>query len=276
MKTERGVKFGKVLIFVVLFTVLAFVSVGCTSETPPEEEWNKTFGENRDEWAYSVQQTVDGGYILAGKTTVTTPYTSPTSYTCTMLPPFNALLVKTDSHGAMQWNKTFSGWYVYAHSVQQTADGGYILTGSVGLVKTNSDGNEQWHKTFSGHCANSVQQTADDGYILAGDKFWLMKTDLNGTEQWSKTFGSTGLDWANTVQQTTDGGYVLAGYTSSYGAGSWDFWLVKTDSNGNEQWNKTFGGTGYEEAYSVQQTADGGYILAGVTEWVMVAMMAGF
>jgi hypothetical protein len=123
------------------------------------------------------------------------------------------------------------------------------------LVKTDSSGNKQWDKTFGGTDwdeAHSVQQTSDGGYILAGETnsygagscdFWLVKTDSNGNKQWDKTFGGIDHDKAVSVQQTSDGGYILAGETYSYGAGSRDFWLVKTDSNGNKQWDKTFGGT---------------------------------
>ncbi|MEA1868868.1 MAG: hypothetical protein U9N09_01755, partial [Euryarchaeota archaeon] len=85
--------------------------------------------------------------------------------------------------------------------------------------------------------------------------------------EWNVTFGGTDCDYAQSVQQTADGGYILAGYTTSYGAGSSDMWLVKVDVGGNEQWNKTFGGTGEEQAKSIQQTSDGGYVLAGSTSW---------
>ena len=137
---------------------------------------------------------------------------------------------------------------------------------------------EEWNKIFGGTVSyeNSVQQTTDGGYIIAGTTepygprdadFWLVKTDSNGIEQWNKIFGGTNRDPIYSVQQTTDGGYIIAGTTMSYGAGRSDFWLVKTDSNGNEQWNKTFGGTGWDCANSVQQTTDGGYIIAGSMNW---------
>jgi parallel beta-helix repeat protein len=93
-----------------------------------------------------------------------------------------------------------------------------------------------------------------------------VKTNSNGNKQWDNTFGGTDWDCAYSVQQTSDGGYILAGDTKSYGAGSYDFWLVKTDSNGNKQWDNTFGGTDCDRALPVQQTSDGGYILAGFTD----------
>ena len=243
------------------------------------EAWNKTFGGLSYEEAYSVQQTTDGGYILAGRTR---------SYGAGK---DDCWLVKTYSNGTEVWNKTFGGTdYDWAKSVQQTTDGGYILAGGtesygdglqdVWLLKTDSSGNEQWNKTFGGtgfESSMSVQQTEDGGYILAGyttsygsgsNDFWLLKIDCNGTEQWNQTFGGTDADLAFSVQQTPDGGYILTGYTISYGAGYMDFWLVKTDSSGNEQWNKTFGGPNFDEARSVQQTVDGGYILAGYTGWI--------
>ena len=236
-----------------------------------KEQWSKTFGGTDDDCAYSAQQTADGGYILVGSTE---------SYGAGGA---DFWLVKTDSNGKEQWGKTFGGTDDdCAYSVQQIADGGYILAGRTEsyragfydswMVKTDSDGNKVWDKTFDDE-AYSVQQTVDGGYILAGNTklhgagydFWLVKTDSDGNKEWDKTFGGTFCEWALSVQQTADGGYILAGDTESYGAGEYDFWLVKTDSVGNEEWNRSFGGTDYDWARSVQQTADGGYILAGST-----------
>ena len=265
--------------FAVLFAVLALVATALGSAsgaTPPAEEWNKTFGGTGSDYARSVQQTTDGGYIVAG-------------YTESYGAGFVAFwLVKTDANGNEQWNKTFGGTRCdFVESVQQTTDGGYILAGytaSYGagkndawLVKTDSNGNMQWDRTFGGTDYDgtwAVQQTTDGGYILAGFKdaygasladAWLIKTDANGNKQWDRTFGGTNPDVAMAVQQTTGGGYIFAGYTESYGAGDRDFWLVKTDANGNKQWDRTFGGADWDEANSVQQTTSGDYILAGYT-----------
>jgi len=135
-----------------------------------------------------------------------------------------------------------------------------------------------WNRTYKGPSwGRSLVQTGDGGYAIAGYKwvvepvnvadFWLVKTDAAGNMQWNKTYGGADLDLAYSMIQTLDGGYAIAGETSSYGAGSDDFWLVKTDSSGNVQWNQTYGGNYAEIAYSIIQTTDwGGYALAGFTD----------
>ena len=252
--------------------------------------WDKTFGGSYEDGASAVQQTSDGGYILAG---YNGSFGAGSS---------DAWLIKTDAHGNKVWDKTFGGSYEdEAYAVQQTSDGGYLLVGytdSFGagkedawLIKTDAsgetcdcsgDGNcyeneSKWVKTLGGSggdYAYSVQQTSDGGYILAGftnsygaayDHVWLIKTAANGNEVWDKTFGGISGDWASAVQQTSDGGYILAGGTGSFGAGYGDAWLIKTDANGIEVWDKTFGGISDDWAFAVQQTSDGGYILAGST-----------
>jgi len=186
------------------------------------------------------------------------------------------------------WNKTFGGSDLdWGWSGQQTADGGYILTGETDsygsggldawLIKVDADGNEQWNKTFGGKAKDggrSIQQTSDGGYIIGGyaDSYghpvhdaWLIKTDVNGTEQWNKTFGGPSSDGAAFVWQTNDNGYLATGYSDSYGPGGHDAWLIKTDSNGEEEWNKTYGALSWDIGYSVKQVKDGGYILIGST-----------
>jgi hypothetical protein len=195
-------------------------------------------------------------------------------------------LVKTDSAGNQLWAKTYGGTgYDVAFAVVQTIDGGYAIAGSTNsfgaggdfwLVKTDSAGNQLWNKTYGGaggDITRTLVQTSDGGYAMAGwtngsygigdEDLWLVKTDSSGNQLWNKTYGGAGGDYPHSIIQTSDGGFAIAGHTNSYGAGGEDFWLVKTDSAGNMQWTKTFGTTSYEEAWSLVQTTDGGYALAG-------------
>ena len=240
--------------------------------------WTKTLGGSDEDTAISIQPTSDGGYVLAG---MTGSYGAGAS---------DAYLVKVDAAGNQIWKNTFGGSNQdLANSAEQTSDGGYILTGrtetfgaggsDVYLIKTDENGAEMWSKTFGGSdfdCAYSVQQTAGGGYVVGGfsrsfdpsgySDCLLIKTDGNGTEVWTKVLGAPGgNEEAHCVQQTSDGGYILAGLTTSFGE-SVDMYLIKTDGDGNRLWHTTFGGTARDEASCVQETSDGGYILAGRTE----------
>jgi len=169
--------------------------------------------------------------------------------------------------------KTFGGsdWDM-GNSVQQTTDGGYIIVGTW-FIKTDSLGNEECiNESLKG---NSVQQTTDGGYIITGSTrvsgnlygdVWLIKTDSQGQEEWNQTFGGSGDDKGYSVEQTTDGGYIITGYTDSFGNSGMEVWLIKTDSQGQEEWNQTFGGTYYDIGYSVQQI-EKGYIITGYTQY---------
>jgi hypothetical protein len=239
-------------------------------------QWAKAYGGTNVVDARFFQQTSDGGYIVAG-------YTN--SFGAGELDIF---LIKTDAKGNVQWAKTYGGTnFDNAYSVQQTSDGGYIVVGytasfgtgesDIFLIKTDAKGNIQWAKTYGGKdddFASSVQQTADGGYIVVGETnsfgtgerdIFLIKTDAKGNIQWAKTYGGKGSEGASSVRQTADGGYIVVGETNSFGAGGSDIFLIKTDAKGNIQWAKTYGGKDDDFAYSVQQTSDGGYIVAGYT-----------
>ena len=237
-------------------------------------EWNETYGGTNFEEGYSVQQTTDGGYIITGRTS---------SYGAG---GHDVWLIKTDSNGNMQWNETYGGpLYDYGYSVQQTTDGGYIITGFIGtghfdvwLIKTNNYGFKEWEKIFGGVAADGgycVKQTADEGYIIVGTTssfgsgggdVWMIKTDKKGDKEWDQTLGGSNVDIGFCVQLTADGGYIISGYIFTYGTQNYDVLLIKTDSDGNIEWDETFGASDVEIAYSIELTADGGYILTGRTD----------
>jgi hypothetical protein len=239
--------------------------------------WSRTLGGASTDQGISVRQTSDNGYILGGQTL---------SFGAGN---WDAWLVRTDADGDSLWSRTFGGGNVDAClSARQTTDVGYILAGytiSFGagnedfwLVKTDSIGDSLWSQTFGGDSSDvcrSVRQTFDDGYILAGytrsfgagnEDFWLVRTDGDGDSLWSRTFGGGGSEFCLSIEQTADSGFVLIGQTNSFGAGDFDFWLLKTDSNGDSLWSRTFGGRAADRGRSVQQLSDGSYVLAGSAE----------
>jgi hypothetical protein len=171
--------------------------------------------------------------------------------------------------------------------VSGTSDGGSIIAGytysfgagqaDVYLLKTDFEGNEQWSRAYGGpgwEYGFAVSQTRDEGYVLAGyttsygagsKDVYLLKTDSQGNESWSKTFGGPGLDVGRSVVETRDGDYVVAGSTESFGVPESDVYVIKTDSQGNELWSKTFGGSGPDVGQSVIETNDGGYVVVGAS-----------
>jgi len=174
--------------------------------------------------------------------------------------------------------------YEEANSGQQTRDGGYVIAGwsdsytnnwNAMFLKVDSLGNREYANTFGGQGieeGNSVRQTTDGGYILAaetrsfgagGSDGWLIKIDSLGATQWTRTYGGTDYDGAHSAQQTADGGYIITGYTSSYGTGERNGWLIKTDSLGDTVWTRSYSGAGWDCVYSAQQMDDHGYILVG-------------
>ena len=223
--------------------------------------WSQTYGGIKEDCANSLIETSDGGYALAGTTR-----------------SFGAgeeefWLVKIDGSGNMEWNHTYGGGEVT--SLVETSDRGYALAGGARLVKTDEYGNMEWNQTYGEGDIRSLVETVDGGYALAGKtatfvtgiddygNFWLIKTDAYGNMEWNRTYGGEDYDYASALVEASDGGYALAGSTYSFGAGNHDVWLVKTDAYGSVEWNKTYGGTGDDVAFSLVHTSDGGYALAG-------------
>jgi hypothetical protein len=254
--------------------LLIFVSIDVYAQS--DTLWTKTYGGADNDYGWSAKQTSDGSFIITGHT-----YSFGAG-------GYDVYLIKTNSSGDTLWTKTYGGANNdYGYSVQQTSDGGYIIAGHTGsfgaggdnvyLIKADSSGDTLWTKTYGGAGSDhgySVQQTSDGGYIIAGltESFgagsvdiYLIKADSSGDTLWTKTYGGASYDYGWSVQQTSDGGYITTGYTRSFGAGGDDIYLIKADSSGDTLWTKTYGGTGGDHGSSVQQTSDGGYIIAGGT-----------
>jgi hypothetical protein len=227
-------------------------------------EWNQTYGGAVSERASSLVETSDGGYAIAGSTHFSS---GPGAYDC--------WLVKTDAHGNTEWKQTYSGAdNEIVSALVETSDGGYAYSTGVScqLVKTDAQGNIQWNRTYGGegfYSLESLVATSDGGYALAGSagfittSFWLVKTDEYGNMEWSNEYGEYGTSTARSLVETSDGGYALAGESNPFGPEDFDVLLVKTDSNGNMEWSKTYRRTGWEIAHSVVKTSDGGYAIAG-------------
>ena len=262
--------------------------------------WNRTYGGPNSDYGESVQQTSDGCYIVAGYTgwSEELPYDKNDPFY--IIPAnrphelhFDAYVVKTDGNGNMMWNRTYSSeGDDYGRSVEQTSDSGYVITGytrayaipgvdsdscDVWLFKIDGDGDVEWSQTYGGGVGKSVLQTADGGYVIGGytNGFLLIKTDPDGYMTWKKTYDIGREDTAFSVIQTSDGGYLVAGITHSLIEGIYDGWVVKTDPDGNVEWNRTYGGSERDSFGSVQQTADGGYIMAGHTSSFDLGFLGG-
>ena len=261
-------------------------------------QWQKSLGGSSADDAYSIQQTNDSGYIVAGASSSNdgdvTGNHGLSDY----------WVVKLDTGGNIQWQKSLGGSSAdAAYSIQQTSDGGYIVagasssndgdvTGNHGLndywvVKLDTVGNIQWQRSLGGSRSDkamSIQQTHDREYIVAGlsqsddhdvtgnrgaRDWWVVKLDTSGNMQWQKSLGGSDYDVASSIQPTSDGGYIVAGDSYSNDGdvtinhGRRDYWVVKLDGNGNIQWQKSFGGPEDDVASSVQQTSDSGYVVVG-------------
>ena len=273
-------------------------------------QWQNTIGGNNQDQLWSVQTTSDGGYILGGNSMSDI---SGDKTENVLGAYFDFWIIKTDSIGNIQWQNTIGGndddqlFYI-----QQTNDTGYILGGfsrsnisvdktenAIGsddywIVKIDFNGNIQWQNTIGGIASellHSISQTLDGGYVIgghsasgiSGDKtentygswdHWIVKTDSIGTLQWQSNIGGSNTDQLWSLQQTTDGGYISAGFSNSNISGvkkedcfgQDDFWVIKTDSIGNVQWQNSIAGDDNDRLLCIQETIDGEYILGGYSE----------
>ncbi|OAA31353.1 hypothetical protein AT15_07600 [Kosmotoga arenicorallina S304] len=206
-------------------------------------QWQRCLGGSGDDYAWSIIQTRDGGYVVAGITYSNDGDVSGNhGY-------YDYWVVKLNNTGAIQWQKCLGGSsYDYAISIIQTNDGGYVVAG--------------WT------ASNDGDVSGNHGYY----DYWVVKLNNTGAIQWQKCLGGSSYDFVYSIIQTNDGGYVVAGYTDSNDGdvsgnhGGLDYWVVKLDSTGAIQWQKCFGGSNNDYAYSIYQTSDGGYVVAGYTD----------
>jgi hypothetical protein len=266
-----------------------------------EIEWEKSYGGSSFDEAYSIIQTHDEGFLIAGYSLSIDGDISNNKGAD------DYWVIKLDSTGMLEWERSYGGSdYDMAYHLAQTKEGGYIITGTskstdkdvtnskgewdYWIIKLSSNGELEWEKTYGGSSydsGNSISQTNDCGFIVAGNVFskdgdistnkgaydyWVIKLDSTGMLEWEKSYGGNGNDWANSIIQTFDGGYIVAGSCwSTYGdksvsRGKTDYWIVKLSSIGELEWEKTFGGEDDEIANTVIQTLDKGYIVVGYSE----------
>jgi hypothetical protein len=263
--------------------------------------WTRTFDAVGPDWASSVQQTDDDGYIIAcdgfadlirldelGDSLWSHDYgiiansvwqTDDGGYIIGGGAIEGPCLIKTDSLGYVVWNRVYGNDYFGgANHVQQTFDGGYMAAGiayseqswfDYYLIKTDSSGDTLWTRSYGTTCYPEelycAQQTSDGGYILSGLYFYTVKTDAAGDTVWSRYYGYGEMGCAFSIQETQDGGYIIGGYIDPSGMEEAQYYLVKTDSYGNAIWESQYGGEDWDLCHGVRQTYDGGYVMAGWT-----------
>lgn len=261
-------------------------------------QWKKSIGGSGSDSANSIQQTSDGGYIIAGFSNSNDGDVSGNHG------KGDFWIIKLSTTGIIEWQKMLGGSDDdFVSSIKTTSDGGYIAVGQsisnngnvtgnhgdfdIWAVKLAGNGNIEWQKSIGGseyEDAYSVQQTTDGGFIIAGYSnsndgdvsgnhgdfdACIVKLTSNGVIQWQKSIGGNAYEEIGSVICTSDGDYVIAGFSNSNNGdltqnyGSYDGWIVKLGDNGNLLWQKSFGGSKYDNISSILETADGGYVFAG-------------
>ncbi len=234
--------------------------------------WEERIDGNSEDIPEEIIPTSDGGYIAMG-------------YTFSQgVGGYDIWILKLNSSGSIIWQKTIgSSSDDVGYDMENTADGGFIISGytlSSGssdalIIKLSSDGLIEWEIRAGGTGYDngaSVVQTSDGGYFVTGQTSsygaggydcWLLKLNSSGNILWCKTYGGSFTDRGNHVIETSDGGILITGYTSSYGAGNGDFWVIKTDSSGSVDWQKTYGGALNDIASGCIEVSDG-FIISGM------------
>lgn len=264
-------------------------------------EWERNYGGSNNDLAYCIRQTLDTGFVIAGSSQ------SNNGDVGANFGNADYWVVKTDAAGNIQWEQNYGGNSAdVAYSMILSADGAYVLAGQsqsangdVGgnngaydywVLKLNTAGAILWSHNYGGtdaDLAKEILETADGGLMVAGTSFssngnvgsnngicdfWLLKLDAAGNQQWSRVYGGLSYDEAESICQSADGGYVVAGLSrSSVGGGGGtnidNIWVLHTDASGNLLWQRQYGGIGIEQAFSVLQASDGGYVIGGLSEF---------
>ena len=261
---------------VILAVFIIFILSVCpvSSLDPHTPDWERFFGGAYLDEGLGLSWTSDSGYALCGILRSSESVVSS-----------DAWLIKTDGNGGEIWERLYGGpKYDGFSAIQATRDGGYILAGSTlsftpdgsqaaWLLKTDPFGLEVWNRTYGTRAGGTaVLQTPDGGYAVAGSSSgdaYLLRTSQDGTIAWERRFGGAATDMASSIIMTLDGGFVLAGTTLSFGIGGGRermAWLIKTDGNGNEVWNRTYGKNRINYGTGVQEIPGSGYIIAGWTD----------
>ena len=256
--------------------------------------WDKTFGGSSEDMGFSIIQTENGGYAIAGyaifpRREKKDDWRSKLGYIILEKSKKQDFwIIKLDKNGNMEWDEIFGEEMTdMARSIIQTKDGGYAVVGSIWtkyvrkqdfwLIKLGENGNKEWEKTFNKDehdIAYSIIQTKDGGYAIAGGtgkrfwgevNCWVIKLDAKGNMEWDNDFGGIGWDEIYSIIQTKDGSFITTGSAWPKGTGRGNVCVVKLDRRGYLVWTKTFGGSDYDEARSIIQTDDGGYVVAGFT-----------
>ena len=251
----------------------------------PLATFAKYYGGDGYEYASVVRPTSDGGFIAAG---ISNSFGAGYGF-------YYAWVLKLDPSGYVEWEKIYGPvGSDQAYDIRETSDGGYIMAAvsysfaayyGLWLVKLNEFGDIEWEKFFEANAEDyfgylgitfCIKETGNGNFIIAGNKnvkygprvydwsldVWVINIDSSGNIQWERTYGGTSDDHAHSIQVTDDGGYVVAGVTRSFTPdNNRDMWVLKLDSDGNLQWQKTYGGSGWDIAHEIQQTSDGGYIV---------------
>lgn len=262
-------------------------------------EWDASYGGGEDDRNEEVLQTSGGQFLAVGRCRSDLPGSNADS--CDFPPCSDLCIVKFDDSGNQVWDTLYGGTLLdYGNSIDETSDGGFIVAGSstssdgdisgtnkgeldYWILKLDDTGQIEWEKNYGGSgedIANSIKQTSDGGYIVAGsssstdedvsgnnglEDYWVLKLDASGNIEWDQNFGGSQRDEAFSIAKTQSGGYVVVGESNNTSSGSFDYYVVKMDGNGNPEWEKNFGGGGYDYGYSIAETKWGKYIVSGTS-----------